>query len=202
MSVSPSQNVFSLIKATLDILNEYWIFFISEPCRKLAIDDVTWQWFLQPTCLLQGKKILPLFHLVVSSNISLFSPLKTKALSHEHADFYISPLLSNIQALLVSNFQRTFSLHENPPRHIIIPVSQLSATSLLRLCGQSCTRFFQLRFQHWECGIDPYTITLTCCKAVPTVPGPLCFEADCHRNTAVLWQSVFPVASSTFAVFI
>lgn len=174
MPGSPSQNVFSLIKTTLDTLNEYWIFFISEPCGKWAIDDVTWQWFLQPTCLLEGKNILPLFHLIVSSNISFFSPLKTEAFSHEHADFYIS-LLSNIQALLVPNFQRTFSLPENPPRHIIILVAQLSATSLLRQRGQSRTQFLQLRFQHWECGTDPYTITLTCCRAVPTVPGPLCF---------------------------
>lgn len=131
-----------------------------------------------------GKKILPLFHLLASSNISLFSPLKTEALSHEHADFYISLLLSNIRALLVPNFQRSFSLHANPPRHIIIPVVQLSATSLLRQCAQSCTRFFfffQLRFQHGEYGINPYTTTLTCCKAVPSVPSPLCLTGRLLR---------------------
>lgn len=147
-----------------------------------------------------GKKILPLSHLAVSSNISLFSPLKTKALSYKHADFYISLLLSNMQALLVPNFQRTCSLHENPPRHIIIPIAQHSATSLLREPGQSCTHFLQLRFQHWEYGIDPDTITLTCCKAVPTVPGPLCFAGRLSwQHSSALAVYVFPIASSTFA---
>lgn len=37
----------------------FFIFFFFEPCWKLAIDDVTWQWFLQSTCLLQGKKYSP-----------------------------------------------------------------------------------------------------------------------------------------------
>lgn len=142
MAGSPFQNVFLLIKTTLDVLNEYWIVFIFELCWKLALHDVTWQWFHQQTCLLQGKKTLPLFHLVVSSNISLFSPLKTEALYHEHADFYVS-LLSNIQAVLVTNFQRAFSLHENPPRHIIMPVAQLSANSVLRQHVQSCRLFFR-----------------------------------------------------------
>lgn len=74
--------------------------------------------YSKPACY--REKILSLFHLVVSPNIFSFSPLQTEAHSHEHADFYISLLLSNIQALLVPNSQRTFFLHENPhPGHIL-----------------------------------------------------------------------------------
>lgn len=54
LSLLPS--VFSLIRITLNTLNGYRIFYIFESCWKLAIDDVTRQWFLQTTCLLQGKK--------------------------------------------------------------------------------------------------------------------------------------------------
>lgn len=121
-----------------------------------------------------GEKILPLFHLLASSNISLLSPLQTEALSHEHADFYISLLLSNVGALLVPNFQRSFSLHANPPRHIIIPLVRLSATSLLRQCAQSCTRFFfpaevpALRL--WDQPIYHHINTLQSCPRCPQSP--------------------------------
>lgn len=48
--------IFSLIRTTLNTLKGYRIFFISESCWKMAINDGSRQWFLQPTCLLQGKK--------------------------------------------------------------------------------------------------------------------------------------------------
>lgn len=123
-----------------------------------------------------GEKILPFFHSVVSSNISLFFPLKAEALSYEHTDFYISLLLSIIQALWVPGFQRTFSLHKNSPRHIIIPIALLSDISHLKQRGQSYTHFLQVRCQHWHFGIGPSTTILTYCKAVPRAPASLCFE--------------------------
>lgn len=128
----------------------------------------------QPACY--RAKILPLFSSVVSSNISLFFCLKSEALSYEHIDFYISLLPSNILALWVPDFQRTFSLHENSPRHIIIHITLLSDICCLRQCGQSCMHFLQVRCQHWHFGIDPSTIIMTHWKAVPTVPASLCFE--------------------------
>lgn len=134
------------------------------------------------------EKILPLFHPVVSSHISLFFRLKTEALSYEHTNFYISLLLGTIQALWVPDFQRTLSLHENSPGHIIIPITLLSDISCLRQPGHSCVHFLQVRCQHWQCGIDPSPTMWTCCQAVPTVPASLCFE---KQHSSALEVSVF-----------
>lgn len=89
MAGSPSQNVFSLIRTTLNTLNGYRIFFNFESCWKMAIDDVTRQWFLQPTCLLQGKKNTPTFsfcsvikHLLVLLSEGWSALLQTYRLLH------------------------------------------------------------------------------------------------------------------------
>lgn len=122
-----------------------------------------------------GKKILPLSHLAVSSNISLFSPGKTKVLSYKHADFYVSLLLSNIQALWVQIFKELVLCMRILPGTSLFPSPSAQPPLFWESLASPARIFLQLRFQHWEYGIDPYTITLTCCKAVPTVPGPLCF---------------------------
>lgn len=127
----------------------------------------------QPACY--REKNTPTFSSCsVIKHLLVLSSENWSALLGAHR-LYITLLLSSVQALRVSNFQRTFSSHENSPRHIIIPIAPLSDLSLLRQCGQPCTHFMQARCQHWHSGINPCTTTLTCCKAVPTAPASLCF---------------------------
>lgn len=149
-----------------------------------------------------GKKNTPPFSSSRIIKKSLCYLLWKQRLSCKYEDFCISLLLSNIQALLVPNFQRSFSLHVNPPRHIISPVAQVTESHLpSKVACPNLHTFFSAEvpaLRMWDQPKDHPINMLQCC---PHCPQSSLFFRQAAAVTQQCFNNdvcVFFVASSNF----
>lgn len=188
--------IFSLIRTTLNILNGYRIFFISESYWKMAINDGSRQWFLQLTCLLQGKNTPTLSscsvitHLLVLSSENWSALLWTYKLLHIPSSWHHT---SSVGPRLSKNF--IFAWEFSRAHHY----SHHSALSVWDNLDIPVCIFCKWGARTGSVGlIHPPP----CEHAVKLSPQSLLLSA-LRRSTAVLWKSLsFFAVFSTFVVFI
>lgn len=193
--------IFSLIRTTLNILNGYRIFFIPESYWKMAINDGSRQWFLQPTCLLQGKNTPTLSscsvitHLLVLSSENWSALLWTYKLLHIPSSWHhtssVGPRLSK-NFIFAWEFSRAHHYsHHSALRYL------LSETTWTFLCAFFASEVPALAV--WDWSFPHHVNMLSSCphspcfsllwEAAQQCSGSLCLSLRPSRPLWFLFRS-------------